>query len=87
MLKPRRKDVLVFRAIKSLIEELGYSPSIREVKERAGVKSNASIQTVVARLVALQWIDVDNGTGRSLRVTNPPGDEEMARIERESLGR
>lgn len=60
----------VYQTIVDYMQKHGYSPSIREVGELAGLKSTATVQYYVDELIKMGLLatDAKPGTPRAIRV-------------------
>ncbi|MEI1256005.1 hypothetical protein V8Q34_14800 [Blautia sp. JLR.GB0024] len=63
-----RQDILEF--IKQYIQQHGYPPNYREIGDGVGLKSSASVQSHISRMLAdgILETDADAGAVRALRV-------------------
>ena len=63
-----RQDILEF--IKQYIQQHGYPPNYREIGDGVGLKSSASVQSHISRMLADGILETDAGAGavRALRV-------------------
>lgn len=69
-LTDRQRDILNF--IRGFIAEAGYSPSLRDIMEGAGVSSTSVVSYNLQRLRDHQLIDFDYYRSRSVRLINGP---------------
>jgi len=67
-LSPRQEEILLFVA--DYREENGYSPSLREIGERFGLASPATVHQHVAALQKKGYVSKDWNRGRSLELTD-----------------
>jgi repressor LexA len=66
---PTERQNEVLAAIESFIRENGYSPTIRELSNRLGVKSVNGIQGQLNALRVKGRVTWTNGKSRTLRLT------------------
>ena len=76
-MRPKQSDIKAFLAIEEYIAGHGYGPTLDEVGELLKLKSRTAVQLVLARLIALGWLDRDDGVARSIRIIQRPDDETM----------
>ncbi len=67
-LSPRQEEILLFVA--EYREENGYSPSLREIGERFGLASPATVHQHVGALQKKGYVSKDWNRGRSLELTD-----------------
>ena len=65
-LKEEQKEV--FYAIKSFINKLGYSPSVRELCEMTGRRSPGTIHYHLKKLKELGYINYNEKQNRTIRI-------------------
>jgi repressor LexA len=65
----RHKKIMYF--LTDFIDENGYSPSIRQIGEKIGVKSTSLVDYYLKQLEDLEYIERDNRVSRSIRVVKP----------------
>lgn len=58
----------VYDAIKELIEEKGYSPSIREICDKTGLNSPATVSAHLKNLKYYGYIDYIENKNRTIRL-------------------
>jgi len=75
-LTPRQLKIL--QVIKSAVEDQGYPPSMREIGEKAGLSSTASVTYQLQILEEKGWIRRDASRGRAIEITLPGQDGEAA---------
>lgn len=61
-------DILVFNAIKKLIKECVYSPTLKEIKIETGLSSVSLIKHYVNRLVNGGYIRIEKYKLRSIKI-------------------
>lgn len=63
-----QKDIMEY--IKQYIQQHGYPPNYREIGDGVGLRSSASVQRYISRMLADGILETDAGTGavRALRV-------------------
>lgn len=63
-----QKDIMKY--IKQYIQQHGYPPNYREIGDGVGLRSSASVQRYISRMLADGILETDAGTGavRALRV-------------------
>ena len=69
-------QVKILKAIEELSEELGYSPSIREIDERAGINKPGSTAFQINRLAAMGLVTFKPYTARTIRLVKNGGDQD-----------
>lgn len=62
----RQREILLM--INEYIEKKGISPTVREICDIAGLKSSATVHSHIKRLQEQGYIDMINGSPRSMRV-------------------
>ncbi len=73
-LNAREKAILKF--VEKETEEKGYSPSVREIGKKVGLKSTATVHGYVNRLTELGYLKKEDKKGRTLRlIKNAKGEE------------
>ena len=75
-LTPRQLKIL--QVIKTAVEDQGYPPSMREIGEKAGLSSTASVTYQLQILEEKGWIRRDASRGRAIEITLPGQDGEAA---------
>jgi repressor LexA len=75
-LTPRQLKIL--QVIKTAVEDQGYPPSMREIGEKAGLSSTASVTYQLQILEEKGWIRRDTSRGRAIEITLPGQDGEAA---------
>jgi repressor LexA len=75
-LTPRQLKIL--QVIKSAVEDQGYPPTMREIGEKAGLSSTASVTYQLQILEEKGWIRRDASRGRAIEITLPGQDGEAA---------
>lgn len=70
-LTDREKEM--YEYICKVMEEKGYSPSVRDIKSALGVKSTATVHSYLARLEAKGYIRKEQGKSRTLRIEGNGG--------------
>jgi repressor LexA len=75
-LTPRQLKIL--QVIKTAVEDQGYPPSMREIGEKAGLSSTASVTYHLQILEEKGWIRRDASRGRAIEITLPGQDGEAA---------
>ena len=75
-LTPRQLKIL--QVIKTAVEDQGYPPSMREIGEKAGLSSTASVTYQLQILEEKGWIRRDASRGRAIEITLPGHDGEAA---------
>jgi len=75
-LTPRQLKIL--SVIKTAVEDQGYPPSMREIGEKAGLSSTASVTYQLQILEEKGWIRRDASRGRAIEITLPGQDGEAA---------
>ena len=75
-LTPRQLKIL--QVIKTAIEDQGYPSSMREIGEKAGLSSTASVTYQLQILEEKGWIRRDASRGRAIEITLPGQDGEAA---------
>jgi repressor LexA len=63
------QTVLTLNFIIDFTKERGYPPSVREVGEKIGVSSSATIHKFIRQCVDEGYIDIDARIPRSIRVS------------------
>ena len=71
-LTPRQLKIL--SVIKTAVEDQGYPPSMREIGEKAGLSSTASVTYQLQILEEKGWIRRDASRGRAIEITLPGED-------------
>ena len=56
-----------YQIIKSFIEKNGYSPTVREIGELAGIASPATSMFAIKKLKNLGYIEYEKGKNRTIR--------------------
>ena len=59
-------DEKVFKAVKDLIKQNGYSPSVREIQSRANIKSTSTTWASLNRLKDAGKIDFQKNSPRTI---------------------
>lgn len=62
------KEQLIFDYIKKVIEEKGYSPSIRDIRRDLDIKSTSTVHTYLEKLEKKGYIQKEDGKSRTLRI-------------------
>ncbi|MBR6807093.1 MAG: transcriptional repressor LexA [Clostridia bacterium] len=62
------KEQLIFNYIKKVIDEKGYSPSIRDIRRDLDIKSTSTVHTYLEKLEKKGYIQKEDGKSRTLRV-------------------
>ena len=62
------KEQLIFDYIKKVIEEKGYSPSIRDIRRDLDIKSTSTVHTYLEKLEKKGYIQKEGGKSRTLRI-------------------
>lgn len=62
------KEQLIFEYIKKIIEEKGYSPSIRDIRRDLDIKSTSTVHTYLEKLEKKGYIQKEDGKSRTLRI-------------------
>jgi repressor LexA len=75
-LTPRQLKIL--QVIKTAVEDQGYPPTMREIGEKAGLSSTASVTYQLQILEEKGWIRRDASRGRAIEITLPGQDGEAA---------
>jgi len=75
-LTPRQLKIL--SVIKTAVENQGYPPSMREIGEKAGLSSTASVTYQLQILEEKGWIRRDASRGRAIEITLPGQDGQAA---------
>ena len=75
-LTPRQLKIL--SVIKTAVENQGYPPSMREIGEKAGLSSTASVTYQLQILEEKGWIRRDAARGRAIEITLPGQDGQAA---------
>lgn len=65
------KEQQILDYIKAVIEEKGYSPSIRDIRGALSIKSTSTVHTYLEKLEKKGYIQKDDGKSRSLRIDAP----------------
>lgn len=63
---PRRRDIM--DAIEDLIEERGYSPTLREIGRAVGISSSSTLHVHLHALRSTGWIAFDDRSPRTIRI-------------------
>jgi len=58
----------VLKYVKEFIEEHGYSPTIREIRDSCGISSTSVVATYLGTLERRQLITMEAGKPRTIRV-------------------
>ncbi len=75
-LTPRQLKIL--QVIKTAVEDQGYPPTMREIGEKAGLSSTASVTYQLQILEEKGWSRRDASRGRAIEITLPGQDGEAA---------
>ena len=62
------KEQIIFDYIKKVIEEKGYSPSIRDIRRDLDIKSTSTVHTYLEKLEKKGYIQKEDGKSRTLRI-------------------
>ena len=62
------KEQLILDYIKNVIEDKGYSPSIRDIRRDLDIKSTSTVHTYLEKLEKKGYIQKEDGKSRTLRV-------------------
>ena len=65
-LTDREKDILAY--IAKIVNEKGYSPSVRDIKAALSIRSTSTVHTYLQRLEEKGLLSKENGKSRTLRV-------------------
>lgn len=65
-LTDREKDILAY--IAKILNEKGYSPSVRDIKAALSIRSTSTVHTYLQRLEEKGLLTKENGKSRTLRV-------------------
>ncbi len=65
------KEQIIFDYIKKVIEEKGYSPSIRDIRRDLDIKSTSTVHTYLEKLEKKGYIQKEDGKSRTLRIDSP----------------
>ena len=65
-LTAREKDILAY--IAKILNEKGYSPSVRDIKAALSIRSTSTVHTYLQRLEEKGLLSKENGKSRTLRV-------------------
>ena len=65
-LTDREKDILAY--IAKIVNEKGYSPSVRDIKAALSIRSTSTVHTCLDRLEKKGYIHKENGKSRTLRI-------------------
>ena len=65
-LTDREKDILAY--IAKILNEKGYSPSVRDIKAALSIRSTSTVHTYLQRLEEKGLLSKENGKSRTLRV-------------------
>ena len=77
-LTDREREVLDY--IVGMINENGYSPSIRDIKSALDFKSTSTVHTYLARLENKGYIQKEGGKSRTLRVEESAPSKKSVRV-------
>jgi repressor LexA len=72
------RQIKILQVIKTAVEDQGYPPSMREIGEKAGLSSTASVTYQLQILEEKGWIRRDASRGRAIEITLPGQDGEAA---------
>ncbi|MBS4538230.1 HTH domain-containing protein [Clostridium sp. D2Q-11] len=64
-----KKQLVVLKGIDDLIKENKYSPTVREIGEKVGLKSSSSVHTYIKKLEEKGCLSKVEASGRSLVIT------------------
>lgn len=70
---PTQIQLKILDAVKSLTEEKGYPPSVRDIMRAVGLQSSSSAQHQIDVLQAKGFLTRDKRVARSIRLVPPPG--------------
>ena len=70
----------ILEYITKRIEETGYSPSVRDIRDALGIKSTSTVHSYLERLEKKGAIVKDQGKSRSLRIDKKPAAEEVTKV-------
>jgi SOS-response transcriptional repressor LexA len=68
MMKISKKQAEILKIVQSFINDHGYSPTVREIKKLAGLKSSSTVYLHLTKLQKKGYITKENGMPRTLRV-------------------
>lgn len=63
--------IRLFEAIAAFIDQFGYAPNYREMAQLTGITTTSLVRGYLDVLKDWQWIQIDGGKSRSLRIIRP----------------
>lgn len=70
---PTQIQLKILDAVKSITEEKGYAPSVRDIMRAVGLQSPSSAAHQIDQLQAKGFLTRDKRVPRSIRLVPPPG--------------
>jgi len=64
------KQKRILKAISKYIDEIGYSPTLREICEMTGLKSPSSAHSYISKLEEKGYIERKESSPRAIKLTN-----------------
>ena len=77
----------VYEYIKNAIGELGYAPSVRDIRDALGFKSTSTVHMYLTRLSDMGLISRDGGKSRAIHMDGAVGGNQVPLIGRVTAGK
>ena len=68
-----KRENEVYNYITDACRELGYAPSVRDIRDALGFKSTSTVHMYIQRLAELGLISKDDGKSRAIKIENTAG--------------